>query len=162
MDNEKEKILVVEDEQDILELLTFNLTREGYEVTGISNGEQALRDIPRLQPHLVLLDLMLPDVDGLEICRILRSSQATAKIPIIMITAKGEPSDVVLGLQTGADDYLAKPFDKKVLLARIHALLRRSKQPASLPTDAAEPQDIVINSLRQIESDLLKNMFSRK
>lgn len=141
----KEHIVVVEDESDILELLTYNLAREGYEVTGVSNGEQALQVIPRKKPRLILLDLMLPGVGGLEICRLLKAKPETARIPIIMVTAKGEEADVVVGLEMGADDYVAKPFSMKVLVARIHTVLRRHEKEPVQTGELLKVHDIVIN-----------------
>ncbi len=106
----KKSILVVEDEEDILELLRFHLTHEGFTVTSATSGENAVKLISRKPPDLVLLDLMLPGLDGLEVCRALKRDQKTAGIPIVMVTAKGEESDIVAGLELGADDYIAKPF----------------------------------------------------
>jgi len=120
----KEKILVIEDEEDILALVHYNLAREGYQVACATSGEEGLRLVEE-QPDLVLLDLMLPGIDGLEVCRRLRGSELTAGLPIIMMTAKGEESDVVAGLELGADDYETKPFSPKTLLARVRAVLRR-------------------------------------
>ena len=145
----KKHIMVIEDEADILELLTYNLTREGYEVTGIGNGEQALRDIVLRKPSLILLDLMLPGVGGLEICRLLKAKPETATIPIVMVTARGEESDIVTGLELGADDYIAKPFDMKVLIARIHAVLRRRESAAVPAGEALKVHDITINPGRR-------------
>lgn len=119
------RILLVEDERDLMELLRYNLAREGYEVRTAGTGEDALQMIKDELPDLVLLDLMLPAMDGLEVCRTLRKREATANIPIIMLTAKGEEADVVTGLEMGADDYITKPFSPRVLLARISAVLRR-------------------------------------
>jgi two-component system phosphate regulon response regulator PhoB len=141
----KEHIVVVEDESDILELLTYNLTREGYEVTALANGEQALQLIPRKKPGLILLDLMLPGVGGLEICRLLKAKPETARIPIIMVTAKGEETDVVVGLEMGADDYIAKPFSLRVLMARIHSVLRRREKEPVPAGELLKVHDLVIN-----------------
>jgi len=141
----KTHIVVVEDESDLLDLLTYNLTQEGYEVTGFANGEQALQMIPRKNPQLVLLDLMLPDVGGLEICRLLKAKSETAGISIIMVTAKGEEADVVVGLEMGADDYVAKPFSMKVLLARIHTVLRRREKVPVQADEVLKVHDIRIN-----------------
>ncbi len=121
----KKKILVIEDDRDISELINYNLEREGYDVSSLYEGGDAVDYVRKRLPDLILLDLMLPEVDGIEICRLLKNDDTTKKIPIIMLTAKGEESDVVVGLQLGADDYIAKPFSPKVLLARIKALLRR-------------------------------------
>lgn len=141
----KENIVVVEDEEDILELLRYHLTREGYNVTTATNGEQALKIIAQKMPALVLLDLMLPGLNGLELCRSLKKDPKTSAIPIMMVTAKNEESDVVIGLELGADDYIMKPFSLKVLVARVHALLRRRKAPA-VDTDALiRIHDLVIN-----------------
>lgn len=122
-----EKVFVVEDEPDILDVLSYNLKREGYEVSFSMNGAEAIVPIQQEKPDLVLLDLMLPGMDGLEVCRQLRNDERSKNIPIIMVTAKGEESDVVIGLGMGADDYITKPFSPKELIARVKAALRRSK-----------------------------------
>jgi two-component system phosphate regulon response regulator PhoB len=121
----RERILVIEDEADILEVVQYNLTREGYRVAATRDGEQGLALARRDAPDLVILDLMLPGLDGLEVCRRMQSDPLTASIPVIMVTAKSEESDVVLGLQLGADDYVTKPFSPKELSARVKAVLRR-------------------------------------
>lgn len=121
----KKRILVVEDDRDINELIRYNLEREGFEVLSLYDGGQAVDIIATRKPDLVLLDLMLPECDGLEICRRIKGDPSTQKTLIIMITAKGTESDVVVGLSIGADDYLPKPFSPQVLLARIKALFRR-------------------------------------
>jgi two-component system alkaline phosphatase synthesis response regulator PhoP len=118
-------ILVVDDEDDLLELVRYNLTKVGYRVACVSTGEEALRQARRQQPDLIVLDLMLPAVDGLEVCRRLKGDSKTREIPIIMLTAKSEESDMVTGLERGADDYITKPFSPRVLVARVKALLRR-------------------------------------
>ena len=123
----KKHIIFVEDESDIQELVQFNLTREGFQVTGYTSGEEGLSAIKKVKPDLILLDLMLPGIDGLEICRQLKRDSKTENIPVIMITAKTEESDIVTGLELGADDYLTKPFSPKVLIARIRSVLRRQK-----------------------------------
>ncbi len=132
----RERILVVEDEASILELIAFNLTKEGFEVRGARSGEEALRALAEERPALILLDLMLPGTDGLEVCRRVRAESATAAVPVIMVTAKGEESDIVRGLDAGADDYLTKPFSPRVLVARVKAVLRRRGRAAP---PAAEP-----------------------
>ena len=129
-----ENILVVEDEEDILELLRYNLTKEGFRVTGVTSGEEALRTAKTLLPDLVLLDLMLPGVDGLEICRLLKQDDKTRHVPVVMVTAKGEEADIVTGLELGADDYITKPFSPRVLLARLRSVLRRRTR--SVPGEA--------------------------
>lgn len=125
---DKKHILVVEDEEDILALLHFNLVKAGYQVDCAADGEEGLRKIAEKQPDLLLLDLMLPGIGGLDICRRLRDEQQTAKLPIIMLTARGEEADVVQGLELGADDYMTKPFSIKILLARIQTVLRRHSE----------------------------------
>ncbi|RKY77035.1 DNA-binding response regulator [candidate division KSB1 bacterium] len=126
----KEKILIVDDEEDILSLVEYNLKKEGYRTIGVKTGEAALQLVEEETPDLIILDLMLPEMDGLEVCRILKSNENTSDIPIIMLTAKGEETDIVVGLEIGADDYVTKPFSPRVLLARTKALLRRkTKEP---------------------------------
>jgi two-component system alkaline phosphatase synthesis response regulator PhoP len=127
----KKEILVVDDEEDILELVRFNLAREGYVVRCVSSGEEALRTIKKQTPHLIILDLMLPGMDGLETARRLKKDPSTEDIPIIMLTAKGEEVDVVTGLELGADDYVTKPFSPRVLTARVKAVLRRKTETPS-------------------------------
>jgi len=129
-----EKILVIEDEEDILALVHYNLAREGFQVACATSGEEGLRLVEE-QPDLILLDLMLPGIDGLEVCRRLRGGEAAAGLPIIMMTAKGEESDVVAGLELGADDYVTKPFSPKILLARVRAVLRRRARAAEVPEE---------------------------
>ena len=122
----KGRILVVDDEEDILELVKYNLEREGYLVDCVDTGEEAIERAVAIRPDGILLDLMLPGVDGIEVCRELRKNPDTRTSPIIMMTAKGEEADVVSGLEVGADDYVPKPFSTKVLVARLRALLRRT------------------------------------
>lgn len=131
----KESILVVEDEDDIRELLRYNLVKEGYRVTGAVSGEEALKAVRGSLPDLVLLDLMLPGLDGLEVCRSLKQDPQTRNLPIVMLTAKGEEADIVAGLELGADDYVTKPFSLRVLLARLRTVLRR-RSAAPLPETA--------------------------
>ena len=125
----RKKILVIEDEKDIRELLQLYLKREGYDVHIAKDGETGLRKASQERFDLVLLDLMLPQLDGLEICRSLRSRPQTAGLPIIMITAKAEESDRIVGLEMGADDYITKPFSPREVLARIKAIFRRLEKP---------------------------------
>lgn len=120
-----ESILVIEDEEDIAELIRYNLEREGYRVVHAESGERGLEIVRRQRPDLVLLDLMLPGIDGLEVCKRVRADVAGAQTPIIMVTARGEEADVVTGLELGAEDYLTKPFSPRVLVARVRAVLRR-------------------------------------
>ena len=142
----QDKVLIIEDEPDILELVTYNLQREGFAVSSADNGEEGLLRAKREGPKLILLDLMLPGMDGIEVCRRLRQNPVTSGISVIMLTAKGEESDVILGLGMGADDYVAKPFSPKVLLARIKAVLRRGKI-----NDEAEPGDILSRGVLVID-----------
>ncbi len=136
---EKVQVLVVEDEQDLQDLLRFNLAREGYEVTCVGSGEKALEAVRRVTPQLILLDLMLPGVDGLNVCRTLKADAALKDIPVVMLTAKGEEADVVVGLELGADDYITKPFSPRVLLARLKAVLRRKSPQGAASSDDQEP-----------------------
>lgn len=121
----KENILVVDDEEDILELVRYNLAREGYQVSGAASGEDALRKARAESFDLIVLDLMLPGIDGLEVAKSLKINNKTKHIPIVMLSAKGEEADVVTGLELGADDYVTKPFSPRILVARIRAALRR-------------------------------------
>jgi two-component system alkaline phosphatase synthesis response regulator PhoP len=121
----RERILVIEDEADLREVLAYNLKREGFQVDTARDGGEGLKMASERQPDLVLLDLMLPDLDGLEVCRRLRQDEELSDMPIIMVTAKGEETDIVVGLGVGADDYLPKPFSIKELTARVRAVLRR-------------------------------------
>ena len=114
-------VLLVEDEPDLNETISFNLDSEGYEVTSAFNGKDALNAIEKKKPDLILLDLMLPDMSGLEICRELRSSKKTKKIPIMMVTAKGEEVDRIVGFELGADDYIVKPFSIREFMLRVSA-----------------------------------------
>jgi two-component system alkaline phosphatase synthesis response regulator PhoP len=131
----KANLLVVDDEDDILELLVYNLEREGYQVTGVKSGEEALDIIQAKDFDLIVLDLMLPGIDGLEVCKQIKSSNEAMQIPIIMLTAKGEESDVVIGLELGADDYVTKPFSPRILLARIKTILRRKVDKSEATPD---------------------------
>ncbi|HKI99632.1 MAG TPA: response regulator transcription factor [bacterium] len=145
----KERILVVEDEDDILELVRFNLAREGFRVDGLGSGEEALRVVRAQPPDLLILDLMLPGMDGLEVCRLLRTDAATRSLPIVMLTAKGEEADVVAGLELGADDYLPKPFSPRVLLARVKAVLRRGGAAPAVEGDTLRVHAIEIHPGRR-------------
>lgn len=125
----KEKILVIEDDADIQELVRYNMAKEGYQVMTAATGEDALVEMEKNTPDLIILDLMLPGIDGFEVCKLVRQDEQTRHVPVIMLTAKGEESDVVTGLELGADDYMTKPFSPKVLLARVRAILRRKPKP---------------------------------
>jgi two-component system phosphate regulon response regulator PhoB len=141
----KEHILVVEDEEDILKLLQYNLAKEGFRVTGVIEGEAALRAARSTPPDLILLDLMLPGMDGLTVCRELKQDARTRELPIIMLTAKGEEADIVAGLELGADDYVTKPFSPRVLLARLRAVLRRRRAAPASAGDSLELHEMTIH-----------------
>jgi two-component system alkaline phosphatase synthesis response regulator PhoP len=140
-----EKILVVDDEENIRELVRYNLAREGYQVTMAGSGEEALKQAVAKPPDLVVLDLMLPGIDGLAVCRQLKNEPRTAHIPIVMLTVKGEEADIVIGLELGADDYITKPFSPKVLLARLKAVLRRRKSEPIGEADIITVGDLVVH-----------------
>jgi len=123
----KATIMVVEDDQDIRELISYNLGKEGYSVVSAESGEQALKLIETANPDLIVLDIMLPGMDGIEVLRSLKQGKHHTSVPVIMATAKSEDSDIITGLELGADDYIAKPFSPKVLIARIRSLLRRTQ-----------------------------------
>ncbi len=131
----RKNILVVEDDDDIRELVSHTLEKEGFEVLPVISGEEAIRNAKAKLPDLIVLDLMLPGLDGLEVCKALNADSKTQHIPVVMLTAKTEDADIVLGLELGADDYITKPFSPRVLVARVRAVLRRK---ASEPRDAAE------------------------
>jgi len=122
---DKGTVVVIDDAKDLVELVRYNLEKEGYDVVGAYNGQAGLETVTKLQPTLVVLDLMLPDIDGLEVCRRLRQDSRTAHVPVIMLTAKAAEADRVVGLEIGADDYITKPFSPRELVARIKAVLRR-------------------------------------
>ena len=129
----RKKILIVDDEKDIVDLVAYNLGRNGYETLTAHDGNDALASAAKNSPDLIILDLMLPGIDGTEVARRLKADSQTANIPIVMLTAKGEETDVVVGLTLGADDYVTKPFSMKVLLARVGSVLRRSEAGSASP-----------------------------
>jgi len=146
----KGNIFVVDDEEDILELIRINLDREGYKVTCIEAGEECVKKAREKLPDLIVLDLMLPGIDGLDVCKILKNDSKTRHIPIIMLTAKGEESDIVTGLELGADDYMTKPFSPKILTARIKAVLRKGTvSPESDAGDVIKRKNMVIDPGRR-------------
>jgi len=144
----KERILVVDDEEDILELVRFNLAREGYSVICTTSGEETLRIARKEHPDLIVLDLMLPGIDGLEVAKVLKSDPKTKDIPIVMLTAKGEEPDIVTGLELGADDYVTKPFSPRILVARVRAVLRRKVKEEPTDESVLRISDLVIHSGR--------------
>ena len=140
-----ERILVVEDEEDIRELVRYNLAKEGYAVACAASGEEALKSVRREPPSLVVLDLMLPGVDGLEVCMPLKNDSATSEVAVVILTAKGEEVDIVTGLELGADDYVTKPFSPRVLMARIRAVLRRRAAQPDGGTSVIRIHNLVIH-----------------
>jgi two-component system alkaline phosphatase synthesis response regulator PhoP len=160
-----EHILIVDDEEDILELVSYNLKKAGYRVSSVTSGEGAIKAARSKLPDLVLLDLMLPGVDGLEVCNTLKRDPRTANVPVVMFTARGEEADIVTGLELGADDYITKPFSPRVMLARIKAVLRRrTKAPAEERT-ILRFKDLVIHpgrhevTVRSKRADLTSTEF---
>jgi two-component system phosphate regulon response regulator PhoB len=141
----RKTILVVDDEEDILELLRYNLSKEGFHTVCFATGEDALVQAAKLIPDLIVLDLMLPGMDGLEVCRLLKQRPETQGIPIVMLTAKGEEADIVLGLELGADDYISKPFSPRVLVARVRAALRRKRSAPGEVSQVIRIHDLSID-----------------
>jgi two-component system alkaline phosphatase synthesis response regulator PhoP len=140
----KEKILIVDDEKDIVKMLSYNLKKEGYRTVDAHDGEDALDLAISEHPDLILLDLMLPGIDGLEVCKQLKKESKTSRIPVIMLTAKTQETDKVVGLELGADDYISKPFSPKELIARIKAVLRRSLEK-EIPRDIFQLAELEID-----------------
>ncbi len=167
------KILAVDDDADILTLVRYNLEKEGFKVFTAESGEEALEKARKSKPDLLILDLMLPGMNGLEVCRLLKSDSATRNMPVLILTAKGEETDIVVGLELGADDYLTKPFSPRVLAARVRALLRRGEplektgECLSLGPISLDPErhEVLLNSrpltLTATEFNLLKCLVSR-
>jgi len=149
----KDKILVIDDEKDILDLVEYNLKQNGYKVSCVATGEEALEVAISFKPDLILLDLMLPGVDGFDVCRNLKSQPDTREIPVIMLTAKSEDIDVVTGLELGADDYITKPFSPRILVARVRAILRKKKKSPETEKSGEmliRAQDIVIDKRKHV------------
>lgn len=144
---EKATILIVDDEEDIIELVRLNLARENYRVLGCTTGEKAIPVVESKRPDLVILDVMLPGIDGMEVCRHLKANPQTQQIPVLMLTAKGEEADVVAGLELGASDYMTKPFSGKVLVARVRRLLR-SPQAEVDDRNAVRVHDLTVDPAR--------------
>jgi two-component system phosphate regulon response regulator PhoB len=143
----KPTVLVVDDEEDIRELVELNLSREGYTILSCQTGEQALEQAASKLPDVIILDLMLPGIDGLEVCRRLKADSRTRQIAVVMLSAKGEEADIVTGLELGADDYVAKPFSGKVLAARVRRLLRKQQGEAD-PHDVLKIHELAIDPSR--------------
>ncbi len=141
----REHILVVEDDDDILELVDYNLARNGYTVTCVASGEEGIKAAHTKLPNLVLLDIMLPGLDGLEICKLLKSDPKTQHIPVVMLSARGEEADIVTGLELGADDYIPKPFSPKVMIAKVRAVLRRRSREPLEEKSTVKVHDMIIH-----------------
>ena len=143
----KKSVLIVEDEEDIRELVSYHLLKEGYQVASVASGEEALAVVEGQRPDLVLLDVMLPGMDGMTVCQKLRSDPKTADVAVMMLTAKSEEGDIIRGLNLGASDYVTKPFSPKVLLARVRATLRRAASPAPEPVEEGQGEVIEIHDM---------------
>ena len=137
---DKHTILIVEDEEDLRDIVIYNLERDGYKTVGVESGEEGLERAIELKPDLVILDLMLPGMNGMDVCRKMKQNDETKNIPIIMASAKGEEADIVSGLELGADDYVTKPFSPRILLARVRSVLRRSQQSSKETEDVSKLQ----------------------
>ncbi len=147
----KETILIVDDEEDIIELIKYNLKNEGYSILTALTGEQAIKIAKQSLPDLMVLDLMLPGIDGFEVTKYLKNNEQTRDMPIVMLTAKGEESDIVTGLELGANDYISKPFSPKVLVARIRAIFRRHKNSnRDTPGSIKQEGDMTIDRARHV------------
>jgi len=144
-ENKSLRILIVDDEADIAELIRFNLRQAGFRTKVAASGEEAIKEVRLDAPDLIVLDLMLPGIDGLDVCRLLKSDEATAAIPIVMLTARGEEEDVVKGLELGADDYITKPFSPRVLIARIKSVLRRKQKAVQNEAEIVKFKEIYID-----------------
>ena len=161
----KSTILVIEDEEDLRDILIYNLDREGYKTIGVESGEEGLERAIALKPDLIILDLMLPGLNGMDVCRQLKQADDTKDIPIIMASAKGEEADIVSGLELGADDYVTKPFSPRILLARVRSILRRSKRSSSEDVSAVQIDGMKIDtkkfqlSIEDERIDLTKSEF---
>ncbi len=144
----KENLLIIEDDPDIVELVQYNLERDGFRVNAARDGERGLQEASSSHPNLILLDLMLPGMEGLEVCRALRQNRNTRRIPIVILTAKGEETDVVLGLEMGADDYVTKPFSPRELSARVRAVLRRAEAASEVEATRIEHGPLLLDAER--------------
>ena len=145
----RNRILIIEDDKDIRELMEYNLSRDGFEPSGVESGEEGLEAVSREAPDLIVLDLMLPGIDGFEVCRQLKGNEKTAHLPIVIVSAKGEEADIVTGLELGADDYITKPFSPKVLVARVRAVLRRRARQVPKEEDTLKVLDLTIHPGRR-------------
>ena len=150
----QKKIIVADDEPDIVELVSFNLEQEGFSVKRAFNGRQALELVRAGKPDLVILDLMMPEINGMDVCRMIRGNAATADIPVIMLTAKSDQLDKILGLEIGADDYLTKPFHVRELVARVRSVLRRTERSGKLDADNRDDDKQELLSWGGLQIDL--------
>jgi two-component system alkaline phosphatase synthesis response regulator PhoP len=141
-------VVVIEDEEDILELISYNLRRDGFEVQGAMSGEDGLALVESSRPNIVLLDLMLPGVSGLDVCKRLKANANLQSIPVLMVSAKGDESDIIAGLEIGADDYVTKPFSPRILVARVRAVLRRPQGQTPEPGDKIVVHELVADPSR--------------
>jgi two-component system alkaline phosphatase synthesis response regulator PhoP len=141
----KKNVLIVDDEEDILDLIEYNLAREGFDTVRVKTGEDALKAIRQVRPDAVILDLMLPGVGGLDVCRIIKDDPETRHVPVLMLTAKGEEPDIISGLEIGASDYITKPFSPRILVARLRAVLRQASQPVPGERDILKIHTIEIH-----------------
>jgi len=148
-----ERILVVEDEDDILELIVYNLEREGYQVIAVQSGEEGLLKAHEHKPDLILLDIMLPSMSGLDVCKNLKSDSSTSHIPVVIVSARGEEADIVAGLEVGADDYVTKPFSPRILIARTRAVLRRRSGTLVPENQTVELHELKIDPVKHEVTD---------
>jgi two-component system alkaline phosphatase synthesis response regulator PhoP len=158
MNNGDYKILLIEDESDILELMQFNLLKEGFKVVTAKDGQLGLKSALEFLPQLIILDVMMPQINGLDLCRILRNEESTKLIPIIMLTAKDQDEDIIAGLEAGADDYVTKPFSPKVVIAKVKSVLKRV--PKITPLPLAENLELAKQQI--VFHDLTVNLVKRK
>jgi len=163
--NAKRKILIVEDEKDIADLIHFNIFKAGFEATLAMSGNEAIEKAKNLLPDLILLDLMIPEISGYEVCSILKENPSTKNIPIIILTARGSEEDIVKGLESGADDYITKPFSPKILLARVNTIFRRTPKEGQKENDILKFESIKIDQIKrkvflnELELDLTFSEF---
>ena len=163
--SDKKTILVVEDEEDLRDIVVYNLERDGYKTVAVESGEEGLERAIALRPDLVILDLMLPGMNGMDVCRQLKQADDTKAIPIIMASAKGEEADIVSGLELGADDYVTKPFSPRILLARVRSVLRRSQESSKQDASSLQIDGLKIDtkkfqlSIDDATVDLTKSEF---
>jgi len=143
----RKRILAVDDEVDILDILRYNLKRENYDVITVESGEECLKQAEKFLPDLILLDLMLPGIDGLTACKMLKADKKLRHIPVVMLTAKGDESDIVAGLELGADDYITKPFSSKVVSARVKAALRRTDGQETSEQGVIRQKGVMLNTV---------------